>query len=222
MDNARLVELLQPFAPGIELPAKLVEQLQLYLDLLLRWNARMNLTAVRDPEQIVTRHFGESLFAAQALKRHIERPKTLADIGSGAGFPGIPIRLFIPELQLTLIESQNKKATFLREVIRALRLENANVFCGRAEEWSEKANVVTLRAVEQFARVLPVATGLVADSGELCLLISVGQLDAASHLLGANWQLSEPILVPNSSSRSILIGHRAGEYTPSRENTDIL
>ena len=209
MDNARLVELLQPFAPGIELPAKLVEQLQLYLDLLLRWNARMNLTAVRDPEQIVTRHFGESLFAAQALKRHIERPKTLADIGSGAGFPGIPIRLFIPELQLTLIESQDKKATFLREVIRALKLENAKVFCGRAEDWNSKADFITLRAVEKFELVLPVAAGLVAERGFLCLLIGADQLAAAQRLAGAGWQWSKPVAVPKSSAREICLAQRA-------------
>ncbi len=209
MDNARLAELLQPFAPASEFPPKLVAQLQLYLDLLLRWNARMNLTAVRAPEQIVTRHFGESLFAAQVLKAHIDGPKTLADVGSGAGFPGIPAKLLIPELQLTLIESQNKKATFLREVARALKLENANVFSGRAEEWNGRANVITVRAVEKFERALPVAAGLVAEGGLLCLLIGADQFASARQLLGAGWHWSEPVVVPNSAARRICLAQRA-------------
>ncbi len=126
--------------PGWEPSPELVVQLQTYLDLLLRWNARINLTAIRDPEQIVTRHFGESLFAARVLRSAgalaPERP--LADIGSGAGFPGIPIKLFAPELHVTLIESQNKKATFLREVIRTLGLSHIVVHCGRAENWGRQ------------------------------------------------------------------------------------
>ena len=87
--------------------------MRVYLDLLLRWNAQVNLTAVRDPEAIVTRHFGESLFAAQVLL-HWWRSAcaTLADVGSGAGFPGIPMKLFTPELELTLIESHRRKLRF--------------------------------------------------------------------------------------------------------------
>src|ERR1700728_2858710 len=88
-------------------------QLSTYLDLLLKWNARTNLTAVRDPQEIVRRHFGESLFAG----RHVGTPATLLDLGSGAGFPGIPIALLRPEIAVTLAESQHKKAAFLREVV---------------------------------------------------------------------------------------------------------
>src|SRR5271167_1724775 len=123
MDAVRIAELLQPFAEPHMLSPELSAQLEAYLDLLLRWNARINLTAVRDPEQIVTRHFGESLFAARILRddgAFTPLPVSLADVGSGAGFPGIPIKLFVPEIHLTLIESQNKKATFLKEAIRVL------------------------------------------------------------------------------------------------------
>src|ERR1022692_1287749 len=121
MDAARIAELLGPFLGGEPLSPDLAAQLQAYLELLLRWNARINLTAVRDPEQIVTRHFGESLFAARVLRDTgaLAAGATLADVGSGAGFPGIPIQLFAPDVRVTLIESQNKKATFLREVVRA-------------------------------------------------------------------------------------------------------
>ena len=139
MDADRIAALLGPFLGGTPLSPHLAAQLQAYLALLLRWNARINLTTVRDPEQVVTRHFGESLFAARLLRdagaftAQAGNAATLADVGSGAGFPGIPTKLFVPEVELTLIESQNKKATFLREVIRTLGIEGTEVFCGRAE-----------------------------------------------------------------------------------------
>lgn len=137
MESSRIARLLQPFA-GAELAPDLLGKLDVYLELLMLWNARVNLTAIRDPEQIVTRHFGESLFAARQLFDPAAPPLALADVGSGAGFPGVPMKLWSPHLRLTLIESQNKKATFLREVIRALELPEAEVFCGRAEQWGKQ------------------------------------------------------------------------------------
>src|SRR5580704_7224389 len=100
--------------PYLTRPPEILPQLSLYLDLLLKWNARTNLTAIRDPEEIVRRHFGESLFTA----KHLPACRTLLDLGSGAGFPGIPIQLALPELKVTLAESQNKKAAFLQEAVR--------------------------------------------------------------------------------------------------------
>jgi 16S rRNA (guanine527-N7)-methyltransferase len=214
VDQARIAELLQPFVADGQLSSEILEQLRRYLDLLLRWNARMSLTGVRNPEQIVTRHFGESLFAARVLTRtdNASRadppavPQTLADLGSGAGFPGIPIKLHDPRLTLTLIESQSKKATFLREVVRTLQLENVEVFCGRAEQWGKTADIITLRAVEQFERILPLAARLVSPGGGLCLLIGSSQADAARDLAGDNWTWTDPALVPLSASRVVMVG----------------
>ncbi len=207
MENTRIAELLQPFLGGSNLSPALLEQLRSYLDLLLRWNARMNLTAVRDPEQIVARHFGESLFAARVLLPD-QATCTLADIGSGAGFPGIPIKLWSPATHLTLIESQRKKATFLREVLRTLKLE-AEVFNGRAEQWGRTADLVTLRAVEKFESVLPMAANLVAPSGRVGLLIGAKQLTTAHELLGENWSWAAPAAIPQSSERVVAIAERA-------------
>lgn len=209
MGRSRLAELLQPFLAGCEPPPEVLDRLQLYLDLLLRWNARMNLTAVRHPEQIVTRHFGESLFTAEVLKQHAEKAQTLADVGSGAGFPGIPIRLWLPQIELTLIESQNKKATFLREVVRTLELEGVHIFCDRAEQWNSTADVVTLRAVERFERTLPAAANLVAEQGSICILIGEEQMEAARSLIGEQWTWQQPIAVPNSAARRIVLAQRA-------------
>jgi 16S rRNA (guanine527-N7)-methyltransferase len=212
MESTRIAELLRPFTGRVERSGDLQEQLRLYLDLLLKWNARMNLTAIRDPEQIVTRHFGESLFGARVLLGDFDRaqaPITLADVGSGAGFPGVPLKLWIPQIRLTLIESQNKKATFLREVIRALKLDATEVFCGRAEDWAKTADMVTLRAVEKFERVLPAAASLVAPGGRLGLFIGEKQLTKAHEILGEPFSWRDPVVIPQSEGRVVAIAVRA-------------
>ena len=121
-------EIARLLTPYLTPPPAILPRLSDYLDLLLKWNARTNLTAIRSPEEIVQRHFGESLFTAL----HIGEPDTLLDLGSGAGFPGIPIALLRSEIQVTLAESQNKKASFLREAVRTLNLSNAEVWPARA------------------------------------------------------------------------------------------
>jgi len=166
----------------------------------------MNLTAVRGAEQIVARHFGESLFAATLLLN--QSPITLADVGSGAGFPGVPMKLWAPQNSVTLIESQQKKATFLREVLRTLKLDTAEVFCGRAEEWPKTADVVSLRAVEKFERVLPVAARLVAPGGRLCLLIGEKQLTKARELVTEPFTWHDAVAIPQSAGRVVAVAAR--------------
>src|ERR1700734_2469554 len=133
LTTSRISELLKPFHDG-DLPDKkqLIVQLEVYLGLLLRWNARTNLTAIREPEAMVTRHFGESLFAAQLISPRLKPGATLLDFGSGAGFPGLPIQLYRPDLRVTLAESQGKKASFLREAVRTLGLPT-EVWAAREE-----------------------------------------------------------------------------------------
>jgi 16S rRNA (guanine527-N7)-methyltransferase len=209
LDAARIAQLLQPFVDG-PLSAGLCAQLQTYLDLLLRWNASINLTSVRDPEQIVTRHFGESLFAARILRAagaFAGDTPTLSDIGSGAGFPGIPIKLLVPEVHVTLIESQNKKATFLREVIRALNLTGIDVFPARAEDWTNTAQVITLRAVEKFEQTLPLAASLTSAKGWLCLLIGTSQAGFAVSSLAPSWRFVPMSTIPLATDRIVLVGN---------------
>jgi len=254
MHPVRIAELLQPFlqdANDQRLPLAcpelsegtndaLCKHISTYIDLLLRWNSRINLTAIRNPEEIVTRHFGESLFAARHLfpcvssvppvpsavkdfdsafdSANDQRPPLacpelsegtndrVADLGSGAGFPGIPIKLWAPNISLTLIESNQKKATFLREVARALTLTDINIQNARAQSLPPSTfNVVTLRAVERLANVLPTAATLLAPQGRLALLISSPQLEAArSTLPQLSWET--PIPIPQSKSRTLLVG----------------
>jgi 16S rRNA (guanine527-N7)-methyltransferase len=203
MDSARISTLLAPFLqhPLTDLQLR---QLSDYLDLLLKWNAKTNLTAVRDPEQIVARHFGESLFVANALL-HEGRAASVIDLGSGAGFPGLPLAIYAPHAQVTLIESQNKKATFLKEVARTLPLPNVTVYTGRGETFPAQANLVTMRAVEKFEDALRVAAKLVAPGGRFALLIGAEQAQSCANALpNVHWADARPI--PQSSRRVLLVG----------------
>ena len=167
--------------PAVLSPAQL-HSISMYIDILIRWNARINLTAIRNEEEIVTRHFGESLFGARHLlpsespEPSPDAPITVADVGSGAGFPGIPFKIWAPKIHLTLIESDHKKAAFLSEVTRALTLTNVNVRNVRAEVLEgSRFDLVTLRAVEHFDEILPTAAALVTPQGRLALLIGAAQ-----------------------------------------------
>jgi 16S rRNA (guanine527-N7)-methyltransferase len=210
VDTATIARLLRPFA---ELEEAQLVSISIYIDLLLKWNARVNLTAVRNPDEIVTRHFGESLFAARTLmppaleKQRQARQQTVVDLGSGAGFPGLPFAMFVPTAQVTLIESNHKKAAFLNEVISALGVKNAKVFSQRAEEYPGKADLVTMRAVEQFEKALATAIGLVAEHGRVALMIGISQaVQARAFTADVNWK--EPVAVPGGHSRVLLVGTR--------------
>jgi 16S rRNA (guanine527-N7)-methyltransferase len=172
LPESRLQTLLAPYLGDAATPENLYPQLSTYLDLLLKWNARTNLTAIRDPETIVQRHFGESLFAGLQLASRISPLSSLLDFGSGAGFPGLPIQLLLPQLRITLGESQNKKATFLREVIRTLSLPHTEVWSSRIEEMpaATRFDAVTLRAVDRMELALTAARPRVAPSGWLITL----------------------------------------------------
>ena len=260
MDAARIAALLEPFLEQPLLASQL-DQISIYIDLLLRWNARINLTAIRQEEEIVTRHFGESFFLARHLfptipnschpehnSCHPERSQDMrfahvlaeskacpersrrdpysperppgvlgaplhslraVDIGSGAGFPALPLKLWAPHIHLTLIESNHKKAVFLREVARALTLTNINVLTDRvqalAPSLTSQADVVTLRAVERLETILPQALTFLAPKGTLALLITTPQIPQVQTQTTLKWRT--PISVPQSHSRMLLIGY---------------
>jgi len=164
----------------------------------------MNLTAVRDPEEIVARHFGESFFAGAALAADHADSKVI-DVGSGAGFPGIPIAMLMPEAEVTLIEAHGRKATFLKEVVFALGLMNVKVFGGRAENYGSQAQLVTLRAVESFERTLLTALALVKRGGQIALMIGSSQLEAVNNA-GAEVDWIQPKAIPGGHSRVLLVG----------------
>jgi 16S rRNA (guanine527-N7)-methyltransferase len=209
MDSARILELLAPYLGDERLSAKELEQLAQHLALLQTWNAKTNLTSVRDPEEIVTRHFGESFFAARNLFPDSQAWATLVDVGSGAGFPGIPIAIARAGVQVTLVEAHGKKATFLKEVVRSTDLENVRVAAVRAEAFHETADVVILRAVEHFSDILPISARIVCGSGRLAALISTSQAAEANELMGDEWLVQPTVYLPDSPHQTLWIAqHR--------------
>ena len=189
---------------GIDKPPANASHLhQAYLELLLRWNQRLNLTGVREPEQIIRRHFVESAFAAQHLPGGIS---SLLDYGSGAGFPGIPIAILRPEIRVTLAEAQGKKASFLREALRVLSIFG-EVHDGRVETMpgDRRFDAVTMRAVEKMELAVPVAAKHVERY--LALLVTA-QTAPRFRQLAPDLRWLEPLPLPNTEQMVLAFGQR--------------
>jgi 16S rRNA (guanine527-N7)-methyltransferase len=185
-----------------------VLQIQQYIKILLQWNEKINLTAIRDPLEILNRHFCESMYAAVAVP--VENGR-LADVGSGAGFPGIPLKIIRPDLQVFLIESNIKKATFLAEVIRELGLTDARVMVSRYEELGEEVaplDFACSRALGEFSAFLEWARSDRIAAKQVILWI--GARDLAEIQKVRTWEWREPIPVPNSLRRLLLVGTKEG------------
>lgn len=145
---------------GLDLPDAVRTQLIAYVELLARWNATYNLTAVRDAGDMVARHLLDSLSIVPYVTG-----ATLADLGTGPGLPGIPLALVAPERQVTLVDSNGKKARFLREAVRALKLPNVRVIEGRVQDVPGQFDCITARAFATLADMLNWAGGLLAEGG---------------------------------------------------------
>jgi 16S rRNA (guanine527-N7)-methyltransferase len=156
---------------GLAVPATALETLLDYLDVLVRWNATYNLTAVRDPRQMVTQHLLDSLAVMPLV-----RGARIADIGSGAGLPGIPLAILAPHWQVTLIDANGKKTRFLREAARVLQLGNVRIETGRVENLRGEYDPDPARAFGALADIVRLAGHLLAADGELLAL--KGQLHA--------------------------------------------
>lgn len=176
-----------------------------YLELLLRWNVRMNLTAIREQDGILRRHFLESIICARALPAGVG---SLLDFGSGAGFPGIPIALCRPEISVTLAESQGKKAAFLREACRVLEI-SVRVHGGRAEGLEERFDCVVLRAVDRMGEAVGASVGLVKVWGWLGLLTTESEAPGLRETAGAGFAW-EQVQLPGGDERILILGRRAG------------
>jgi 16S rRNA (guanine527-N7)-methyltransferase len=172
-----------------------------YCALLLRWNGRINLTAIRDEEGVLSRHFVESIACARALPAGIA---TLLDFGSGAGFPGIPIAICRPEIAVTLAESQGKKAAFLREAVRTLGL-SAQVHSQRAESLTTTFDCVTLRAVDRMPQAILAARRLVSPGAWLAVMTTTAGLESLYSAFddATPWQTSAPL--PGSDNRLLAL-----------------
>jgi 16S rRNA (guanine527-N7)-methyltransferase len=181
-----------------------VQQIQQYISVLLKWNDKINLTAIRDPREILYRHFCECMYAAVAVP--VENGR-LADVGSGGGFPGLPLKILRPDLQVFLIESNVKKATFLAEVSRDLELTDLRVLVNRFEDVAEDVaplDYVCARALGEYAPFLDWAGSEAIAARTVVLWIGGRDLDEIKKMDGWNWR--EPIPVPQSLRRLLLVG----------------
>jgi 16S rRNA (guanine527-N7)-methyltransferase len=183
-----------------EIATPVADRLAAYGNLLLQWNTRISLTAIRDEAELIERHLMEGVFAA----KHHPEAATALDFGSGNGVPGIPIALCRASIHVTLAESQRKKAAFLQEAVRRLHL-SASVHASRAETLpSASFDAVWMRAVDKSAEYLPTAANLVDSSGALCLFGTSQPPDAP---IFRNWQWkSHPLR--GATARVLHIGRR--------------
>ncbi|MEN1956158.1 16S rRNA (guanine(527)-N(7))-methyltransferase RsmG [Luteimonas changyuni] len=187
----------------------LAAPLRRYLDLLARWNRTYNLTAIRDPREMVTLHLLDSL----SMHAHVRDIASLADLGAGAGLPGIPLAIALPALQVTLVESNGKKARFLREAVRTLGLANAQVAESRAEavDMPGAFDAITARAMASLADILAVGGHLLAPGGRL-LAMKGARPEAELAALPAGWQVEavHPLAVPGlAAERHLVVVGRA-------------
>ena len=202
----RVLALLTPF--GIELTASQVDQVITYLDLLMRWNRKINLTSIRDVDECITRHFGESLFLSRWLTlegRHI-------DVGSGAGFPGLALKIVFPLLAVTLLEPIGKKRAFLKEVVRTCEMVAVDVRPERLDEFvkghpAAGFDSASFRAVGDPEILISGLAPLLKAGGKLCLWLTrekSNEVIRASK--GVTWR---PILqIPTGRRRVICVGSR--------------
>jgi 16S rRNA (guanine527-N7)-methyltransferase len=175
-----------------------------YIALLLRWNKKVSLTTVVEPIAILRFHFGESIFALPAVPLENGR---LADFGSGAGFPGLALRVVLSDLSALLIEPNTKKAAFLREVARELKLTRVAVVRQRMEEFPDdlgQFDYITARALGDYPNLLSVSQSLLTRDGKVILWLGEKESEKLSSQPAWNWR--DPILIPGSNRRFLLIG----------------
>jgi len=191
---------------GLPLTERQSRQLASHFSLLLRWNQKTNLTSIRDPGEIAIRHFQESLFVGTLIP---EPAGTMIDVGSGAGFPGLPLKVLWPAVNTVLLEPNHKKATFLMEVIRHSELERVLVRPQRLEQYaasgSSPAALITVRGVKISHELLRHGASLLAADGLYVLLIGA---DDEALLPSDYFDWREPVPIPHSENRVVAVGKR--------------
>lgn len=199
---------------GIEITESQAEKFYTYMCLLLEWNEKMNLTAITDPMEVIIKHFIDSI----TISKEIENGKKVIDVGTGAGFPGIPLKIVRPDISVTLLDSLNKRITFLNAVIEALGLENIETIHGRIEElgrnkkYREIYDYATSRAVANLAVLSEYMLPMVKVGGKcICMKganVEEEILDAkkAVQILGGRIEkVDEFLLADTDMKRNIIV-----------------
>jgi 16S rRNA (guanine527-N7)-methyltransferase len=199
----QIAHALSPFAAGVHISSEALQKIQAYIELLTAWNRSISLTAIDDKLEIAVRHFGESIFASSAVPIRSGR---LADVGSGAGFPGLPLKIVSDALDVVLLEPNLKKSAFLNEVKRALALDGVDVSRSRYEDYGAvcRFDFVCARALGDYRRLLRWARTALAPDGRVVLWLGEEDSILVGRTHGWSWDL--PIRIPESSRRVIQIG----------------
>lgn len=208
----------------IEFNDKQLSQFYEYMNLLLEWNEKINLTAITEPKEVILKHFIDSL----TINKYIENNKSIADVGTGAGFPGIPLKIYRPDLNVTLVDSLNKRINFLNEVIAKLDLKDISTVHSRIEDFGkdknyrEKVDYVTARAVANLTTLSEYLLPIAKVSGK-CICMKgndvkeeIADSENAIDLLGGKIQKVDSFELPNSDiSRNVIIINKI-KNTPSK------
>lgn len=198
----------------IEFDDKQINQFYDYMNLLLEWNEKINLTAIVEPEEVIVKHFIDSL----TINKYIEKNKTIADVGTGAGFPGIPLKIYRPDLNVTLVDSLNKRINFLNEVIDKLDLKEISTVHSRVEDFGrdkkyrESFDYVTARAVANLTTLSEYLIPITKVNGK-CICMKGNDVKEeitnsknAINLLGGKISKIDEFKLPNSDiSRNVII-----------------
>lgn len=209
---------------NLALTEEQIEKFYNYMNLLIEWNKKINLTAIVEPKDIILKHFIDSL----TIEKYIKKGETIIDVGTGAGFPGIPLKIAREDLKITLADSLNKRINFLNEVINKLDLKNIETIHTRAEElgknkkYREKFDIATSRAVANMSTLSEYLIPFIKVKGR-CICMKSSDIDTelenakkAINILGCKIESKDKFDLPNSDlGRSVIILRKV-KNTPSK------
>ena len=209
---------------GVRFSVKQTEQFFEYMNLLIEWNEKMNLTAITEPDEIILKHFIDSI----TILKELEDGLKLVDVGTGAGFPGIPLSIMNPTLKITLVDSLNKRLIFLQEVVNKLKLENIEIVHARAEEFGqnkkyrEQFDIATSRAVANLSTLSEYLIPLVKIGGKVISMKAaeakqeLNEAKKAIEVLGGTVEKIDEFNLPQSDIGRTVIIIRKNKLTPNK------
>ena len=226
MDRIEFEKIFEEYAQNlkIEINSEQIEKFYKYANILIEWNSKMNLTAITDYKEIILKHFIDSL----TILNKIDKNSYIVDVGTGAGFPGIPLKILREDIKVVLLDSLNKRVQFLNEVISELKLKNIEAIHGRAEEFGknkkyrEKFDIATSRAVANLSTLSEYMMPLVKVNGK-CICMKGKEIEQeleeaknAIDILGGKFSEREEMqLIDNDMNRNIILISKV-KNTPSK------